>query len=737
MNSIGKIGVLMPEFTDPQDYELLRGIRSEAKTLGYDVIVYCGIFNSQEEFQQDSYTRGLENIYTLVMQHQLDGVIFAAERFHNQALNAKIQQMLAGREIPCLVLGEERTPLETIYPRQDDGIYRMTRHLIAVHGCRKLYCLTGMPENRTSEARTAGFRRAMAEYGLPVSEDDILYGYFWKDAPREIGRKIAAGEIPMPEGIVCANDSMAAALCQSLMENGIEVPGQIAVTGYDGSSDAWLSAPKLTTVVGREQQFGADAVRRLCDRITGKSSGFSAYEQEIRYGESCGCMPEQISGKTIDAYVLEHFFRHQIWHSVAHKQYYATDRINKMRNQNSLHGWIEAVDQVGHVLPDWEWLDICLCEDWCFDLEHPERFRTEGYPERMLLALSKRHGSNAQAQYLFPTSVILPALQLPHEPRLLLLTSLHNRGQIFGYLAMAYDTPDQICADDFYLSWCEAAVNGLDNLQQVMYREYVRSQMELLTVRDPATGLCSRRGFAEQMPAVLTEMRRRQDDPALLLLTWQSGSGRLPYDPLLVLSNALRETAPAGSLAVRLEDTVLALLYAENAVSAEELLAAVGRVTASLLGGMFHTFHPVSQSIRIPDCPLNELEKIMMQASSALREQAEAAGIDMNAELRKLRQEIAERPQEDWNVTDIAKRLCISKSYLHRVYKQLFQVNLLDDVIEARVAKAKKLLEFSGLRIQEISQQCGYNNESHFMRQFKDKVGMTALQYRQAKQSEA
>ena len=58
----------------------------------------------------------------------------------------------------------------------------------------------------------------------------------------------------------------------------------------------------------------------------------------------------------------------------------------------------------------------------------------------------------------------------------------------------------------------------------------------------------------------------------------------------------------------------------------------------------------------------------------------------------------------------------------------------MDDVIEARIAKAMQLLEFSDLRIQEIALQCGYNNESHFMRQFKEKVGMTALRYRQSRQ---
>lgn len=730
MNSIGRIGVLLPEIVDLLDYELLRGIQKEASALGYDVIVYCSVYNSQVELQQDAYTKGLENIYALLKQHRLDGVIYAADRFHNQELNAKIADVLVQRRIPCIVLGEERPPLQTLYPRQQDAMYRMTRHLIAMHGCKKIYCITGFPSHLPSEERAAGFRQAMQEYGLPFSEQDIFYGQFWREVPQQIGREIAAGRIPMPDGIVCASDSMAAALCEALTENGIAVPEQIAVTGFDGSSDAWMQNPKLTTVTGRDLQLGADAVRQLFGMMTGSQLSASEIRQEIRCGESCGCKPGQAGGNTIDAYVVEHDFRHRLRHMIWHKQFYASDLINKMRNQRSLHGWIEAVDQTGHVLPDWNWIDICLCEDWCFDLEHPEQYRTEGFPERMLHVLSKRRGMNAQEQYLFPTCEILPALQMPHEPALLVLTSLHNRGQIFGFLAAAYDAPEQINADGFYLSWCEAAVNGLDNLQQIMYRTYIQTQMELLTVRDPETGLLNRRGFAEQLPNILTDMRRSGDTPAMLLVTWHREGGILPFDPLLVLSNALRETAADDKTALRVSETVLAMLFAENQISEAELVQQIDGAVQALLGKMYDTILLRTHCIPIAHFSLRETEQAVIQAASVLTEQAETAGVDLNAEVRRLRQEIAADPQNDWNVTDIAARLCISKSHLHRIYKQITGVNLLDDVIEARLLKAKKLLEFSDLRIQEIAQQCGYNNESHFMRQFKMKTGMTALQYR-------
>ena len=44
MNAIGRIGIIMPEITDPLDYDVIRGVYSQAKELGYDVLIFTGIF---------------------------------------------------------------------------------------------------------------------------------------------------------------------------------------------------------------------------------------------------------------------------------------------------------------------------------------------------------------------------------------------------------------------------------------------------------------------------------------------------------------------------------------------------------------------------------------------------------------------------------------------------------------------------------------------------------------------
>jgi len=220
MTAQKRLGLIMPELSDPLDYELLQGVFDTAKALSYDVILYTGIYNSHIELQQDSYIRGLENIYSLPAMQQLDGILFAAERFHNRPVLDAIQRQLMQTQTPCLVLGEALLPFENMQPRQQESMYRLTKHLIDVHGCKKIWCITGFAEHQGSEERLAGYRQAMAEAHLPIPQNGILYGEFWRIIPAEIGQKIADGTLPKPEAVVCASDCMAAALIETLMQNG-------------------------------------------------------------------------------------------------------------------------------------------------------------------------------------------------------------------------------------------------------------------------------------------------------------------------------------------------------------------------------------------------------------------------------------------------------------------------------------------------------------------------------------
>jgi AraC-like DNA-binding protein len=78
----------------------------------------------------------------------------------------------------------------------------------------------------------------------------------------------------------------------------------------------------------------------------------------------------------------------------------------------------------------------------------------------------------------------------------------------------------------------------------------------------------------------------------------------------------------------------------------------------------------------------------------------------------------------------IAQRLHISRSYVQKLYKKIFNISYMNDLIHARIRKAQKLLLESNLTIGEIASGCGYQSTTHFVRQFKDKTGVTPSEYR-------
>jgi len=100
------------------------------------------------------------------------------------------------------------------------------------------------------------------------------------------------------------------------------------------------------------------------------------------------------------------------------------------------------------------------------------------------------------------------------------------------------------------------------------------------------------------------------------------------------------------------------------------------------------------------------------------------------AELYELRRSIYDEPWKSYSIDTMAGRLKLSRSYFQYLYKSLFSVSCMDDVINARIAHAKILLSGTSLTVSEIAEKCGYKNDEHFSRQFKKTVGISPIGYR-------
>ncbi|MFV0341405.1 MAG: helix-turn-helix transcriptional regulator [Anaerocolumna sp.] len=88
-------------------------------------------------------------------------------------------------------------------------------------------------------------------------------------------------------------------------------------------------------------------------------------------------------------------------------------------------------------------------------------------------------------------------------------------------------------------------------------------------------------------------------------------------------------------------------------------------------------------------------------------------------------------PHHQLSIDHIAESVHMSPSYFQHLYKNIFHISCIQEVIHARIERAKFYLTTTDMTIKTLSEFCGYKNELHFARQFKKKVGLTPSQYRE------
>lgn len=72
----------------------------------------------------------------------------------------------------------------------------------------------------------------------------------------------------------------------------------------------------------------------------------------------------------------------------------------------------------------------------------------------------------------------------------------------------------------------------------------------------------------------------------------------------------------------------------------------------------------------------------------------------------------------------------LSKTHFHRIYKEFYGSSCKDDIICSRLEKVRWMLDNTTLTIVQIAEECGYSNNSHLIRQFTGRTGMTPSAYR-------
>lgn len=127
------------------------------------------------------------------------------------------------------------------------------------------------------------------------------------------------------------------------------------------------------------------------------------------------------------------------------------------------------------------------------------------------------------------------------------------------------------------------------------------------------------------------------------------------------------------------------------------------------------------------------IQELLIRLSRSINGDSKKTGLSakQQEQLRQLRVRVLSQPEKKWTVEEMAQALSLSSSRFHVVYKAMFDISPVNDLIRARIDRAKlMLLEEDSANLSMVAERLGYKNPYDFCRQFTKVTGISPGKYR-------
>jgi LacI family transcriptional regulator len=249
--------VIIPFFTNYFFVEVLRGVQDKSLEMEVDLILY-GVNNPDqaEYYLRRSLSRG-----------HVDGVMFLSMKFP-ESFVPRFQQLA----LPLVLVDTHLDAFDSITVQNREGAEIAVCHLLGL-GHRRVAMINGFPGTRPARERLEGYRSALEKYGIEFRPELVFSSRpgkldgFSRDAGRMLMRELVSysrAQDPVT-AVFIASDVQAIGALDVAREEGIDIPGDIAVVSFDDIELARHA--ELTTMRQPMYEMGRLAVERLGARM--------------------------------------------------------------------------------------------------------------------------------------------------------------------------------------------------------------------------------------------------------------------------------------------------------------------------------------------------------------------------------------------------------------------------------------------------------------------------------------
>ena len=250
------VGVVVRDIADPYFGSIAAGVMRRAEQAGLLVVISStGNRPEREAEHLAAFHRQRARAVILVGSRTTD-------RAWRDQLRAEVENMrLTGARVAAI--SQRQLPVDTVVIENRAGARALAERLVAL-GYRRFGVLAGPGSLLTARDRLAGFRAGLARHGIDVDPEHVVTSEFTRDG----GYAAMEQLLEAGKGVQCVfavNDVMAVGAMAVLRDQGVALPGEIAVAGFDDIATLRDVTPRLTTVRVDLERIGEIALGLVID----------------------------------------------------------------------------------------------------------------------------------------------------------------------------------------------------------------------------------------------------------------------------------------------------------------------------------------------------------------------------------------------------------------------------------------------------------------------------------------
>ncbi|MCF5053897.1 LacI family DNA-binding transcriptional regulator [Pseudomonas syringae] len=274
-SSTSTIGVAISALSNHYFSETVHAIETECAKHGYMMLFVDTHDDPEQELR----------VVTALHHRRVDGVLLAPSP------GSRALAYLQANEVPTVLVDRMMSAqFDQVGVENTASTQALVTHLIE-HGHRRIGFIAGRAGLGTTDERVAGYRAALQAAGLAFEPQLLVNGGSDSEPARQATAQLLALPVP-PTAIMAGNNLMTLGAMHALRDAQMEVPGQMALVGFDDFDWADFFVPRLTLIAQPIKALGARAVHRLLQRMAAPEAPTESVRlaPTLQVRNSCGCL---------------------------------------------------------------------------------------------------------------------------------------------------------------------------------------------------------------------------------------------------------------------------------------------------------------------------------------------------------------------------------------------------------------------------------------------------------------